>query len=74
MYDIILAEAEIRECCASKEHKTKCRAYRRFVEEATSTIVKREPEDESAERDQAESPGPESAAPESPDAEPPAPD
>ena len=37
-----LKEPEIRELCAHKDFKIKCRAYRRFVEESTSTIVKRE--------------------------------
>lgn len=83
-YDVILDEAEIREYCLSKEHKTKCHAYRRFVEDAVSVIVKREPEDELAKRKQEESapsesvapesPAPESVAPELPDAESPAAD
>ena len=74
MYDVIMPEAEIREFCHSKKHKEKCRAYRRFIEEAISTIVKREPEDEAAKRSQEESPPPESVAPESPDAGSPAAD
>ena len=46
IYDPILAEAEIRELCASKNFRTVCRAYRRFLEEADSTIVTRETESE----------------------------
>jgi len=79
-YDIILDEAEIREYCLSKEHKTKCHAYRRFVEEALSVIVKREPEDEPGTVKQdgsapAQSVAPEPAAPEAvaPGAPPPEP-
>jgi len=41
-YDPILAEPEIRKYCTSKEFKTKCHAYRRFLAEADSTIVTRE--------------------------------
>jgi len=42
IYDPILAEAEIRELCANKNYRLVCRAFRRFLEEADSTIVKRD--------------------------------
>jgi len=44
-YDATLDEAEIRKYCISKDFKQKCPVYRRFLEEAVSTIVTRETED-----------------------------
>jgi len=81
-FDATLDEAEIREYCVSKEFRSKCRAYRRFVEEAISTIVKREPDEEEAAEAQegpvvpesADAAAPESPAPESPPADSPAPE
>jgi len=42
IYEPKLKEPEIREFCNTTEYKTKCRAFRRFVEETDSYIVKRE--------------------------------
>ena len=56
MYDPVLDEAEIRKYCTTKQFKTECRAYRRFIEEATSTIVTRE-SDEDESSDEPATPG-----------------
>lgn len=42
MFDPRLDEAQIRQYCCSKHFKDKCPAYRRFLEETDSIIVKRE--------------------------------
>jgi hypothetical protein len=42
MYDSKLDEEKIRKYCISGDYKTICSAYRRFIEETDSTIVKRE--------------------------------
>lgn len=41
-YDIKLVEEEIRKYCTVKNHKEKCPAYRRLLEETQNVIVKRE--------------------------------
>ena len=42
IYDPRLDETQIRQYCCSKHFKDKCPAYRRFIEETDSIIVKRE--------------------------------
>ena len=42
-YDVKLTETDVRIFCLSKNYKLDCGAFRRFTDEASSLIVKRQP-------------------------------
>jgi hypothetical protein len=57
MFETKLPEPEIREFCNTKYYKEKCYAYRRFVEETSSLIVKRDSAPDQHPPEETETPG-----------------